>query len=197
MRKTLLNLILALLAVYLSACEAENKKSDTKQSNQALNDDLQADHFRLIQEQSEWVKEKDAFHKRLDTLRSIYAKLRPQPEPGFDELIEKTEKILNEHVDLIVNHSKMTEEHTAVLTKHQEHQISDEQVQVEQKNFYRAHRDIEKKHDEILERYKDVMSKIEIFVTKAGGKVPPMPNAQENQNTGQKENTQSADTAKK
>lgn len=185
MKKMFLYLLVIIFSVCLHACNSNEteKKGESKQSNKALNDELQEEHYGLIKEQSEWSREKDLFHRRLDTLRKIYDQLKPQHEIGYDELIEKLENLMLKHFDLIVELSKATEEHTSILTQHQENKIDDRQVQDKHKAFYLKHKEMDKKHDELIEEYERLVKKVEEFITKAGGKLPNLKDLQQNQLT--------------
>lgn len=194
MKKTILHLLIIALSVFVFACNQENTDKDGKKSNQVLNDELQEEHYQLIKEQSEWAREKDVFQVRLDTLKKIYDKIKPQHETGYDELIEKLDKVMLEHFDLIVQHAKVTEEHTNTLSQHEESKIDDRQVQDQHKAFYLKHKEMDKKHDELIESYESLIKKVEEFVTKAGGKLPDLSKLQEQK---AKNNPTSTDTTKK
>ncbi|GAB4488007.1 MAG: hypothetical protein OHK0045_09230 [Raineya sp.] len=184
MKKIFFHLLVITFSVFLCACNSnETEKKEGKQSNKALNDELQEEHYELIKEQSQWAKEKDLFHRRLDTLKKIYDQLKPQHETGYDELIEKLDNLMLKHFDLIVELSKAAEEHTSILTQHQENKIDDRQVQDKHKAFYLKHKEMDKRHEELIESYESVIKKVEDFVTKAGGKLPDLKSLEQNQPT--------------
>lgn len=197
MRKILLNLLVVTFLVLLYACNSSDKNAEAKEekkSNQALNDELQEEHYMLIKEQRKWAEEKDFFQRRLDTLKKIYDKLKPQHEIGYDEVIDKIEGMLVEHFDLITQHTKETESHTELLAKHERNEIDDRQIQDQHRAFYEKHKNMSGKHEEIVGRYQDLIKKVEEFVTKAGGKLPDLSNLK----TSKPDSPQvSQDTAKK
>jgi len=201
MKKTLLNLLLVIFLVLLQACNSSDKNAEAKEikANQALNDELQEEHYMLIKEQKEWAEEKDFFQRRLDTLKKIYDKLKPQHEIGYDELIDKIDGVLLEHFDLISQHTKETETHTELLAKHERNEIDDNQVQNMHRAFYEKHRNMDKKHDEIVGRYQELVKKVEEFVTRAGGKLPDLSNLKEIKSGGSQMSEESAkkDTTKR